>query len=1075
MRTLNQPAAAIIAEATEPIAILQIDWGPPVGTRFYADKDISNGFGQIRSLSSISSSQTADQIGMTSQCSAVLDDFDTVLKQIIDTAEIEGRPVTIFHKFANQAGLATEIFTGQIGSPIVWDERERTLSFDIVITIETNQVGFSVDSGQFNANNDVAIGKAWPIVMGKPAHQPTILVQTIPQSRLVNPLSLGGNLFEDGMFDKLDDELKDIELTKTSPRIESILASPVNSGDLVVASKDTIFVEEGEKFPQDTNMEIEINGVIFRGSFQAGGGDPVDEFTVTAANVTRYQNLQCAGRSVGDIDFDNPKVLWLARSDVDIANNLIVMEWTSKDSNGITTLKHEFFNRCIRQEGTKCWFEFPFEVKKMSGGQEASSWEEETDGSITRYGLATVNTKIFETRVLARNGLIIDLEQFTVDMRTKLKQYNTAQLPSNLTSSPHGALIRQLELVKLVKSAFWNVSEGTVARMWLENISPSGVTGDVYIVNFFTSSSVDAVYAVRTIKEQDEIQTQVFIPIPKSYYEVNLARNTNIVELGGQLVTTIEFSRPLESYTGQGWAKDIIYVTLTSTVGENTADQIKFLLDTYTNLSTDAGSFASVAVDIVKYPSHFSLAKEIDALALAKDMAFQSRCALILDSDVTKIKYLSADPGVPAFDIDESITEYQTMKLSFTPIDEIFTHLTANWRPTGAPEPFQRQFTVVFKNNISKYGVREQDHDFFIYNDRSFVSKSLTFWGNRFSFSWKTVRFNTFTDAMALQIFDDVLISHSVTLLPFSSQPAIVINFEHEVHEPRISLNLWVPVIAGTNDQSEFAYLDDSADTAQPNISDTFNERDYSVNRSVALNIQNIVRDLKVLQRTSKRLIKLKKKSAKFTDKFIADVYDNGAHTDATVEDIEVYVPNPQVGAQEGDWMEVEETGDGLIVADPRVMSRQSRIVEIHPDYFLCVHQDGPVQTILDEPTVVLLVDGAYKVAKPQTLRQTGWDGESIPNVNDEFILYEFDPLLPNAEEAQERTATRTDPSVIVETQVVIQRYMQERTVEGNVYAGSVIMAKYQPAGTGAFDLFGEAIYWEDSNHSGREWAKKFE
>jgi hypothetical protein len=1068
LRTLNQPGAATQVEGTEPIIIIRIEWGQGSGFHFYNDKTapLTRGDGRIISFSPISATQQGNQSSNVSQASVVVDDFDGKLKGVVDVSEMEGSPATVFHQFLNTPGSSTEVLSGRVSGPVVWDEGERTVSFDIVTEIESDLIGFSADSEQFDANNDVAVGKPWPLVFGKPAHVPAVLVQTIPESITLRPISFGANFFNEDMFTEVEENKKTVTLKQDSA-LQQIIKTPFNSQDLVISEINKIDVEEPEKFPQDVDVQVEIGGVIFNGKFSGG------KFNVTEANGARYVDILLDGTTQDEPDAFNPKVAWLKRNDVDLVNNWCQVEYTHTEASGFQR-KEIVENLCIRQEGTKCWFKRPWLAKEFPGATILEDEDGETD-----YALPGVGAKFSAVIAVPSNGLVIDVQEFLVNYQTKLKQFDTAQKTADADKSQLGPLIRQLELIKFIKSAFWNVSEGATIKLWYENITAEelGTTGDIYVANFFESASVDAVYAVRTVKEHDRVQKEVFVPIPKQYYEVDLSRDTNVPELAGQLVTTLEFSRGLDSYVGQGWKKNAIYVTLTSTVSSNTSTQLEFILGNYTDLVPNAGSFATAAGQVTKYPSHFYILGEPNALALAKDIAFQARLGLILDSEEVRIKYLSEKPVSSVLTLDEDTTRFKTMSLGFTPIDNVITRIKGTWRRSGAPDIDKKteDRTLTFSNNTNKFGVKEQDINFFIYNDESLVRKSMNFWLNRFSYSWRLIDLETFTDAMGLQVFDDVLIFHSVFLLPFSSQISEIRGFSHDVHNAAVNLNIWVPVVSGETDVAPFAYLEDAADSTPTNFADSFEEVEYVINRSMPLNLEGMIRELKRQRTVSKRLGKLTpgKKSINFSNKYKADMFGEGSCAVATEEDVTVYTPNPQLGLQEGDWVQVSETEDGINIAEPVISaSREMRVVTIKGDYLECAFHEGPMPlTLVDDDDNPQASTATVNVAKPQEMRVTDFDGQSIPNVNDDFIDYsDF------TADGQERVATRSLPAPeVVETQVIVPRYLPERTVTGNIYPGSLIIAKYQPAGSGVTDADGKILYWEDSNHAGREWAKKFE
>ena len=279
-----------------------------------------------------------------------------------------------------------------------------------------------------------------------------------------------------------------------------------------------------------------------------------------------------------------------------------------------------------------------------------------------------------------------------------------------------------------------------------------------YICNQVPSTEVYGVYSY--ISKDGE---KFLAKVPESYYSVTLDRT--ITYKGEDLhVTTIDFDWPLESYINQSWSGDV-YVSLESTLGSNTADQIKYLLDTYTNLTTDTTTFAAVANQITKYPSHFALTKRQDALAIAQEMAWQARCALYFRGTTVYIKYLVQGPSfISKASIDETQVEIKSLVTSYTSIEQVITKINSTYNRHYAGEiksdgDKEGQRELIYENNLSIFGLAEQDFDFYIYHSPALVSISLAFWGYRFSNIWRKMQYNSFIKYLKLEVLDEIYTS----------------------------------------------------------------------------------------------------------------------------------------------------------------------------------------------------------------------------------------------------------------------------------------------------------------------------
>jgi hypothetical protein len=94
-------------------------------------------------------------------------------------------------------GIALEdrfmLYEGEIASPITWDEGDRTLFFEVITKLADQEVGFSLEEGNFPHAPDDLIGKPWPLCFGH--------VQNVPALRLVD-VPTGQTLTDTGVVDR---------------------------------------------------------------------------------------------------------------------------------------------------------------------------------------------------------------------------------------------------------------------------------------------------------------------------------------------------------------------------------------------------------------------------------------------------------------------------------------------------------------------------------------------------------------------------------------------------------------------------------------------------------------------------------------------------------------------------------------------------------------------------------------------------------------------------------------------------------------------------------------------------------
>jgi len=367
-------------------------------------------------------------------------------------------------------------------------------------------------------------------------------------------------------------------------------------------------------------------------------------------------------------------------------------------------------------------------------------------------------------------------------------------------------------------------ANGAASRGWveadefrvLEAGSPVAVQGDeedVFVANELESTEVLRVRAFRTVQyNRLGAEREVLVDVPEEYYTVDLS-DEDLGAPDGRTPTTITF--PIRLSERGRWKDDVVYVSLESSQGSNTADVIEFLLDEYTDLEPDATAFAAVRTALANYPSHFYLGSDLgqaDALQAAAEIAWQARCGLFTVGQAAFLRYLSAEPSSTdaAVTLDDAADNVQEASVSFenTDLEDVVTVLKAEWRPEGSAD----WRDIPYEANVSTYGRRERRYRFFIYQNEDLVQKSAAFWSARYARVWRRLRLVAFLDALGVDLLDSIGLGLSGLGIP--STIGRVVELAHDTSSNLIELLLWLPIEVGTVVESSSAYDDDSGDTA---------------------------------------------------------------------------------------------------------------------------------------------------------------------------------------------------------------------------------------------------------------------
>ena len=309
-----------------------------------------------------------------------------------------------------------------------------------------------------------------------------------------------------------------------------------------------------------------------------------------------------------------------------------------------------------------------------------------------------------------------------------------------------------------------------------------------YVANIVDSE----IHNVQVFKQIEN--GQILITIPSDWYTVTK-------EVQGPY-TFVLLSFPIPISTRDPSLKDDIFITQTSTVGPNTVDIMEYLITSYTDLTFDTTSFNHVKLKLENYPSHFAQLDRPNIFTMLEEMAFQCRCAIWVNAGVFRIKYLpeSVDPDIT---ITEANIDAGSLILSATETEELVTVLTATWVEDYAEEEPNK---LTLRHRVKKYGTRERELNFYIYNLPDLVLKSATFWLIRLSNIWKIVSFNTYVDSLTIETFDTINLSFQNNLIANGDISGMVTDAVYDTGSHLLTLTCWVPVRFGEMEEYPFGW-----------------------------------------------------------------------------------------------------------------------------------------------------------------------------------------------------------------------------------------------------------------------------
>lgn len=288
----------------ESTLVLEVEWVPGGQKVMYSDKKIEGQnypYPYINSVGSFNTSLQVTGAGESQEIAITLNDIDGTLKEIFESCDIHKRPVWVYQAFT---GLHIDykflLFSGEINSPITWDEGDRTLTFSVLTREVDAEVAFTMEEGDFPQIPEEALGKVWPLVFGDVCNMQAVQIRaprrgylqsgegisdfTIPnrlcQAKYIQcatestgkatTIVATGSGYEEVDVDTYGPSLECVER-----RFETICALKDLYEQQKAYEHPTLTIRGGNDFPQGRPIRLNINGAIFKGTFSG------ETFTVT--------------------------------------------------------------------------------------------------------------------------------------------------------------------------------------------------------------------------------------------------------------------------------------------------------------------------------------------------------------------------------------------------------------------------------------------------------------------------------------------------------------------------------------------------------------------------------------------------------------------------------------------------------------------------------------------------------------------------------------------------------------------------------------------------------------------------
>jgi len=725
---------------TEPIVIVEIQWVDGGQRCAYADRKIADSVrGQIVEISSIDSSVTADGSTDSTQVQLILEDTDGAIKAICDSHDLHKRPVWVYQWFDGLSLSAKFLlFKGEINSPFVWNEGDRTVTFDVTTRIEDVEAGFSMEEGDFPIIPPDALGKAWPLVFGSVCDVKAVQVRA-PRYGILQ----SGEAIHDYTLESRICQARYIQCANV-PLGESTVITP--SSTVAPVTGQTAWSFTGAKQQNWGPDQSCVEDRFFI----------ICDLMYRLEQQLAYEHSTMVIRGATDLFPQNER----------ITINIEGGKFTGQFNGDVFTIEGREHPDFVVNPPTVC---SPVEDRTFAAGNvlENGSWKQTNSGSAW-YDSRAVNG--------STGGTDLDPRDFDAWCDQEVQSQ-----PGRVSIG--GPVDSRAAFDNMATASFFWARAGSKVYMEAE-------AEVLHIVNLLPCT-ITRVAAVKQTNFGPKLMT-----VPASYYTIYET------DYDGYTVAELGMTKPLSQRSevvtnpdgtkrvvNSKWSDDI-YVTLTSSVGPNLADIIEWLVAKYTTLSVDTASFTAVHGRLAYYPTQFALMSRMNVMQLITDIARQGRCVVYVRDNVVYLKYVSEEPA-SAVTVTENDVLANSLKLSLSSTEDVATKHVITW----SKSQFEGDLKIILKHNVAKYGTHEKAQNYYTQNIYDNVLKSATFWMIRDANVWKLVEFSTPLKHLALEVFDCV----TLNLPDLASQPvkAVITAIKYDVANEQLNLICWTPLRAG--------------------------------------------------------------------------------------------------------------------------------------------------------------------------------------------------------------------------------------------------------------------------------------
>lgn len=877
MRILSISAAAEVARrnGTEPIIVIGIDFSNQGKFLYFSDRLLPGIVGLLASISEIESVMTVQYNSAVTTLSFTLLSSDSCdLRQIYHTVDLHKKPFKVYQYYPTTDFLIDkiELFDGWLTSPITYDLVAGTLTVTGSSKLEDKEIGFSPDNAVWEhvIPNEIE-SAAWPMPFGTPINYQIPSITKTPYGSLIHGFGIpdftlerynsaldvsAGSMLEWQIFcamaegaciataddyEQAAQQLEQYVQTLEALADEAAQASAQANYDYQTISQMNAEMLANASAYQSANPDAYTNTAIQdTGSYQKTASDMDALARSYESEIQRVQPLigqyrSLASQAVGLANQWHGEQL---RAASEYANRRTEAtrrqrEYTQQQAYSRIGSYISIWNGKTFPQGVKLWlnvggclvygqFAYEGEDRYRDAGEADNFYVSQVihPQECCYYGRHCEELGCDDYEVVIPGVTYGTYYNYANEHEREMWQQNSGGLWSaeytalstmynDINSNSRDVTnTRNLATNDMAGMNSVNMTGTQAGFVWI----PAGSRVRIaysdpveYIISIIPCT-VEYIAAYRTFSGQRHLTK-----VPSEYYTISTRDYGD-----GLQAQVLTLTKPLSAIAGAGFEDDI-YVTVTSSIGPDVTDIIKYLIQQYLPIvSCDTVSFDATKTRTQYMPANFVLLERKNIFEVLSDICYQACLSLKFSNNVAYLQHLQQEPEpVSTITLDDINTG--TLRMVHSATEDIITkYISAYYLTYDQSTPYQ----IAIRYNVAKYGVTQESTDYFIYTNRDSVVCSATYWAIRRGNVWKKLQFTTALNTLILESMDAVrlrlpLVGYELTNVIGVIEEALI-----NTDEFTITYTIWLPVRAGETVPYKFLYND----TGTVHVDDYFPE-----------------------------------------------------------------------------------------------------------------------------------------------------------------------------------------------------------------------------------------------------------